>query len=76
MFRRQGLLYLSVSIVGIGLGIAVANLMSGIFPNILEQLVPVTSGVVLLMSLVIFMASYLPTRHAVALEPGDALRYE
>lgn len=76
MFRRQGLLYLSVSIVGIGLGIAVANLMSGTFPNILEQLVPVTTGVVLLMSLVIFMASYLPTRRAVALEPGDALRYE
>lgn len=76
MFRRQGALYLSVSIVGIGLGVLVTNLVSAIFTNILDQLVPVTLGVVLLMAAVIFTASYLPTRRAVALEPGDALRYE
>jgi ABC-type lipoprotein release transport system permease subunit len=35
-----------------------------------------TSGVVVLMVSVIFTASYLPSRRAVALEPGDALRHE
>ncbi len=76
MFRRQGLLYLSVSIVGIGLGIGATTLMSAIFNNILQYVAPVTMGVVLLMAAVIFAASYLPVRRAVALEPGDALRYE
>jgi len=33
-------------------------------------------GVALLIAAVISTASYLPTRRAVALEPGDALRYE
>ena len=76
MFRRQGALYLSASVVGVVLGILVTAQMSRIFTNILDFIVPVTLGVVSLMALVIFSASYLPTRRAVALEPGDALRYE
>jgi predicted permease len=76
MFRRQGALYLSVAVVGLGLGIVVMPLLSRAIPNILDLVVPVTAGVVLLMAAVISIASYLPTRRAVALEPGDALRYE
>jgi putative ABC transport system permease protein len=76
MFLRQGAVYLSVAIVGLGLGIIAMPLLSRAIPNILDQVVPVTTGVVLLMALVISTASYLPTRRAVALEPGDALRYE
>ena len=76
MFLRQGALYLSVAIVGLGFGIGIMPLLSRAFPNILERVVPVTLGVLLLMTAVIFTASYLPTRRSVALEPGDALRYE
>lgn len=76
MFLRQAVLYLTVAIVGVGLGVMVANLMSAAIPNVLEHVIAVTMGVILLMAGVIFSASYLPTRRAVALEPGDALRYE
>ena len=76
MFLRQGAVYLTVAVVGLGLGVLVMPLLSRAIPNILERVVPVTLGVVLLMAAVISAASYLPTRRAVALEPGDALRYE
>ena len=76
MFLHQGVLYLSVALVGLGLGILVMPLLSRAIPNILDLVVPVTTGVVLLMAFVISAASYLPTRRAVALEPGDALRHE
>jgi putative ABC transport system permease protein len=76
MFLYQGLLYQSVAIVGVGVGIIVVNLLSAAIPNILDHAVLVTLGVVLLMAFVILTASYLPVRRAVALEPGDALRYE
>ena len=76
MFLRQGGLYLSVGIVGVGLGIIVANLSSAIITNILDHAILTTLGVFLLMAIVIFTASHLPSRRAVALEPGDALRYE
>jgi predicted permease len=76
MFLRQGALFLTVALVGLGLGVMVMPLLSRAIPNILDHIVPVTAGVVLLMAAVISTASYLPTRRAVALEPGDALRYE
>lgn len=76
MFMRQGALYLSVAVVGLVIGVLVMPLLSRTIPNILDDVVPATLGVVFLMAAVIFTASYLPTRGAVALEPGDALRYE
>lgn len=76
VFLRQGAIYLAIGVIGVGLGILVANLISFSIPNILTRAVPATSAVLVLMTLVIFTASYLPTRRAVALEPGDALRYE
>jgi len=76
MFLRQGALYLSVAIVAVGLGTVLMPLMSAVITNILDRVIPVTLGVVLLIAAVIFAASYIPSRRAVALEPGDALRYE
>ena len=76
MFLRQGALFLTIAVIGLGLGVLVMPLLSRAIPNILDHIVPVTAGVVLLMAAVISTASYLPTRRAVALEPGDALRYE
>lgn len=76
MFLRQGSLYLSVAVVGLALGILMMPLLSRAITNILDQVFPVTLGVVLLMAALIFTASYLPTRRALALDPGDALRSE
>ncbi len=76
MFLRQGALHLSVGIVGVFMGIMMANLLSAAITNILEHVILVTVGVVFLMAVVIFTASHLPSRRAVALEPGDALRYD
>ena len=76
MFLRQGALYLSVGIVGIALGTMLSNLISAFITNILDHVILVVTSVVLLMAGVIFSASHLPSRRAVALEPGDALRYE
>lgn len=76
MFLRQGSLYLTVAIAGLGLGVLLMPLLSRAIPNVLDHLLPVTLTVVVLMASVISTASYLPTRRAVAMEPGDALRYE
>jgi hypothetical protein len=75
-FMRQGAIYLAVSAVGVALGLMVTNGISATITNILDSVLPVTLGVVLLLSAVIFAASYLPSRRALALEPGEALRYE
>lgn len=76
VFLRQGAIYLSIGIVGVGLGIIVMSLITRSVPNILTHAVLVTFGVLVAMAVVIFVASYLPTRRATALEPGDALQYE
>ncbi|HKO55143.1 MAG TPA: ABC transporter permease [Thermoanaerobaculia bacterium] len=76
MFMRQGALYLAIAIVAVGLGTAVTAGMSRAINNILDRVGPVTLGVVVLIAAVVLFASYLPSRRAVALEPGDALRYE
>ncbi len=76
MFKRQGILYLIVAIVGVGLGTMMMPPLSGAIHNIFDFVILATLGVVLLMAVVIFAATYLPSRRAVALEPGDALRYE
>jgi putative ABC transport system permease protein len=76
MFLRQGSLYLCVGLIGIALGILIMPTMSKAITNVLDNVVPATAGVALLMAAVIFTASYLPTRRALSLEPGDALRYE
>jgi ABC-type antimicrobial peptide transport system permease subunit len=76
LFLRPGIAYLGVAVVGAGLGAFAANQLSQQIPNILAHSAEVMAGVFLTIAAVIFIASYLPSRRAVALEPADALRYE
>ncbi|HYK00422.1 MAG TPA: FtsX-like permease family protein [Thermoanaerobaculia bacterium] len=76
MFLRQAALYMTTAIAGVGLGVMLLPPLSRVITNILDYTVPVALGVVVFMAVVIFAASYLPSRRAVALEPADALRYE
>jgi predicted permease len=76
LFLRPGIVYLSVGIVGCGVGNLAANQLSQQIPNILAHAAPVLVAVIAVIAAVIFTASYLPARRAVVLEPGDALRYE
>lgn len=76
LFMRPGIAYLGVAIVGAGLGALAANQLSQQIPNILGHSALVIAGVFLTIAAVILVASYLPSRRAVALEPADALRYE
>jgi predicted permease len=75
-FMRQAALYVAVSLIGIVLALAIANFLSGTITNLLDRVLLVMLAVVVLLSAVIFAASYLPSRRALALEPGEALRYE
>ncbi|HEX6095449.1 MAG TPA: FtsX-like permease family protein [Thermoanaerobaculia bacterium] len=75
-FRRQGTVYLLLAVAGLGLGVMAMPLLSRAISNILDHVMLGTLGVVVLMVSVIFIASYLPSRRAVSLEPGEALRYE
>jgi putative ABC transport system permease protein len=76
MFLRQGAAYLFVALMAVALGVMALPALSASIRNILDRAVVGTTVVVLLMATVIFLASYLPSRRAVALEPGDALRHE
>lgn len=76
IFVRQGAIYLAIAVVGGCLGVVVTNLMASVIPNALDRVAVVIFGVLVMMFVVIFSASYFPTRRAVRLEPGEALRYE
>jgi predicted permease len=76
VFLRQGALYLGIGLVGGAFGILVTSVMSQAIPNLLSAAVPVTFGVLMLLTLVVLLSTFLPVRSAVAMEPGDALRYE
>lgn len=76
VFLRRSLPYLCVAVLGGGAGTAILYAISALVPDVLAVAAPVTLGVIGVIALVIFISSYLPTRRAVALEPGDALRHE
>ena len=77
LFLRQGLVHLVVGVVlGGFLGIVATTRLGSVWPGILNNVVVVGLAVFVILAVVILTASYLPTRRAVVMEPGDALRYE
>lgn len=76
IFMRQAMIYLAIALIGGGIGVVLTSFLASAIPNALARIVVVIIGVVVVMFMVIFAASYFPTRRAIALEPGEALRYE
>ncbi len=76
-FLREALvtLLLGLGIGGIG-GVLFSNVLGGVFPNIRLYLPAIAGVTMLFIALIVISASYIPARRAVAMEPGEALRYE
>ncbi len=78
-FLKQGFYFMAVGVI---LGVAPACLIVVSFiantldVNAVAYLPAVTIAVISIMAFLIAMSCYLPTRRALFLEPGDALRYE
>lgn len=77
LFLRQGIFYLGVGVIlGGTAAVLASNLLTLLFTDALSSLPPVFIAVTSIMAAMILLASYLPAKQALALEPGDALRDE
>jgi ABC-type antimicrobial peptide transport system permease subunit len=74
---KEGMfLTLTGLVIGVGLAIGLSQLVSSLLYNV-STLDLTTYGVVaLVLALVAFLASFLPAREAIKVEPIKALRYE
>jgi ABC-type antimicrobial peptide transport system permease subunit len=77
MFVRHGLALASIGVViGLGAAAGLTRLMSSLLYGI-TPLVPVTYAVVpVILLIATVLASYLPARRAVSVDPVEALRSE
>ncbi len=77
IFIRQGLIYISLGVViGGAAALIASNLLTEYFTDILSEAFLAFTTVTLVIGALVLLASYLPARKALALEPGDALRDE
>jgi putative ABC transport system permease protein len=77
MLVREGM---QLALLGIGLGVVCALLLTGFLRTLLFEVKPTDPvtfiGIVALFTVVAFVACIVPARHAIASDPAIALRYE
>ena len=77
IFLKQGLRYLLLGVViGGGLAMMASEVMVQMFPDMLDGVPIILAAVLLLLGVLILLASYVPARKLVLLEPADALHRE
>lgn len=74
----KGMTFLAIgSVIGGGLAIVVNNaLFSLMFSSTADYILPISAFIITALAVCIGCASYIPTKKIIAMEPGDALRYE
>ena len=77
LFLAQGSQYLMLGLIfGIGLTLVTSDYLVKIFPTILDSMPLVAIAICFLMGTLILLATYVPAKKAVKLEPGQALRFD
>ena len=77
IFLHQGFIYLLIgTVAGGGGAVLISNAISTLFPNLLSSLGSVLTMVIAVMGILLLLASFIPARKVIGMEPGDALRYE
>ncbi len=77
LFLKQGLGHVAFALpVGGGLGILISSSFLADTANVGSIIVNVSVVVALTITTMVFLASYIPSRKVVTMEPGEALHYE
>ncbi len=77
MYLQQGLVYLAIGVFfGGGLALLASSAMSAVISQLMSYVPLVLTTVVLGMAALVGLASWLPSRRAVAMEPGEALHHD